>query len=383
MMAGSSSYMYKIGFLVNPIAGMGGAVGLKGTDGKSYLEEAIKRGAIPLSPRKAKVTLQKLYEYRHDFTLLTCSGVMGENIIKEVGYKKYTVLYHLEGPNYSTAEDTKKVCNLFLEFKVDFILFCGGDGTARDIFTVVREEIPILGIPAGVKMHSAVFGITPKISSEIVKMFLKGKTETQEAEIMDTDENLYRKGRLQTKIYGYAKTPYVPTLVQAGKSIFYNESDSESKENIAQFAYEFMNDDSLYILGAGTTIEAIASKLKIKKTLLGVDLVKNRKLIMADVNEKEILDVLEKEKKAKILISPIGAQGFIFGRGNQQISHQVIKKVGIDNIIILATPYKLSKTPILLVDTGDEELDKKLSGYQRIITGYRIAQRHQIGLNIT
>lgn len=370
--------MKKIGLVINPIAGMGGAVGLKGTDGVENLDEAIKRGATKIAKVRSKITLKELRHHHRDFSFLTCSDEMGEDALRELNYSKFKIVYTQKDNDGTSAYDTKSACAAFLKPNVSFILFAGGDGTARDIFSVVRDDMPILGIPCGVKMHSSVFAINPKMAAEIAIEYLHGKLEVKDSEIMDTDEYLYRKNQLATKVFGYAKTPYKPNLVQRSKSVFVHEDEEESKSNIATFADEFMNDDSLYIIGAGTTTKAIFDKIGLEKSLLGVDIVKNKQLIKKDVNEKDILEIIESEKKVKILISPIGAQGFIFGRGNQQISAEIIKKVGVENVIILATPYKLSQTPTLLVDTGDIQLDKELSGYKRIVTGYRIAQLHEI-----
>jgi predicted polyphosphate/ATP-dependent NAD kinase len=366
--------MKKIGFLINPIAGMGGTVGLKGTDGASTLKEAIRRGANPLSRDRAKKTLEVLVNSELD--LLTCAKEMGGFALEEAGFSRYNVVY--SPPDQTTAQDTKNACERFLDRGVDLILFCGGDGTARDIYTVVERRTPILGIPSGVKMHSAVFAINPEAASKIVLDFLQGKTSLGEAEIMDTDEEKYRQGKLDIKVFGYALTPYEPLLVQGSKSVFYSVTEEKSKEDIARFAIEFMRDDSLYILGPGTTIKKVSDLLDIDKTLLGVDVVKDQELIAKDVGEGELLKLLETEKKAKILVSPIGAQGFVFGRGNQQISPEVIEKVGVENIIILATPHKLKQTPALFVDTGDTELDRQLSGEVQVIVGYRLAQRKRI-----
>ncbi len=190
------------------------------------------------------------------------------------------------------------------------------------------------------------------------------------------------------KVFGYAQTPYEPVLVQQGKILFQSVSEEKAKEEIAKFACEFMADDSLYILGAGTTTHKIAELLGLgeEKTLLGVDAVKNRELVGKDLNERELLRLLnnenEKKKKenfpVKLLVSPIGAQDFVFGRGNQQLSVKMIEKVGVENVIVLATPQKLSKTPFLPVDTGSEELDKQLSGHMSVVCGYRMAQRKEV-----
>ena len=372
----------KIGFLINPIAGLGGSVGLKGTDG--LVEEALKRGAKPVACERAKKCMQEL-ELGASSVILTCSAEMGENAVINKS-QRYEVVYSFAGD--STSEDTKNACKTFLEERVDLLLFCGGDGTARDVYSVVGKDIPVIGIPAGVKMHSAVFAISPGGAAKIVEHFAAGKAELRDAEVMDTDEDAYRRNELRMKVFGYAQTPYEPLLVQQGKSLFQSVSEEKAKEEIARFACEFMADDSLYILGAGTTTHKIAELLGLgeEKTLLGVDAVKNRELVGKDLNERELLRLLKKENEkkkkgkspVKLLVSPIGAQGFVFGRGNQQLSAKVIEKVGVENVIVLATPHKLSETPFLLVDTGSEELDKQLSGYVSVVCGYRMAQRKEV-----
>jgi predicted polyphosphate/ATP-dependent NAD kinase len=362
----------KIGFLINPIAGMGGSVGLKGTDGLA--EEALKLGAMPIAGERAKKCMKEL---NIDSLILTCSGAMGEDALPKS--LKYEVVYSFDGRS-STSADTKKACTRFLEEGVDLLMFCGGDGTARDVYSVVERDIPIIGIPAGVKMHSAVFAISPKGAAKIVEHFVEGKAEVRDAEVMDTDEDAYRRNELRMKVFGYARTPYEPVLVQQGKSIFQSVSEESAKEEIARFACEFMRDGSLYILGAGTTIHKVAELLGLdeEKTLLGVDAVKEGKLVGKDLNEQGLLQLLANEQNAKLLVSPIGAQGFVFGRGNQQLSAKVLEKVGVENVIVLATPHKLSETPFLLVDTGSEELDEQLSGYMSVISGYRMAQRKEV-----
>jgi predicted polyphosphate/ATP-dependent NAD kinase len=360
-----------IGFVINPVAGMGGSVGLKGTDGR--VKEAVERGAKPLAEKKAETALKGLLGQK--ITFLTCADSMGEDVLKTAGFS-CEVIYSPR--KETTAEDTKAACKLFLEHKVDLILFCGGDGTARDVYSITRNKTPMFGIPAGVKMHSAVFSITPAAAADVVIQFLGARPHLTEAEVMDIDEEAYRNGKLSAKLFGYAKIPYIPEKVQGRKMTFETETDEESKDKIATFALEFMWDNSLYIIGAGTTTKRIMEKAKLPGTLLGVDLVKEWRVVGRDVNEEQILAALKNEPKAKIIVSPIGAQGFIFGRGSQQISPAVIRKVGIENIIVVATPHKLAQTPHLLVDSGDEELDRELSGFRQVVCGYRMAQRKKV-----
>ncbi len=361
-----------MGFLINPVAGMGGAVGLKGTD--KLVAEARKRGARPISPDRAKAALEALRGLGPEVLFFTASGEMGERVLQESSFE-YQVVY--QAPEDTGAEDSKTACKAFLDRKVDLIVFCGGDGTARDV-TSAAEDVPILGIPAGVKMHSGVFAISPEAAADLIGGYLRGELRLRETEIVDVDEEMYRSGILEASLYGLARTPYKPALVQERKQIYRSDNEEEFKDQIAIFASEFMRDGSAYIIGAGTTTSKIGAVLGIEKTLLGVDVVRGGKLVCKDASEKDLLSVLDEVEKAKIIISPIGAQGFVLGRGSQQISPKVLRRVGPDNLIIVATPHKLRDTPYLLVDTGDPELDKMLSGRRQVVTGYRMAQLKQV-----
>jgi predicted polyphosphate/ATP-dependent NAD kinase len=363
------SEIRKIGFLINPVAGMGGAVGLKGTDGLA--QEALARGAKPEAADRAKATLSLLRPEADNLFFFSASGEMGERVLSECGLK-YSVDY--QAPKNSGAKDTKAVCKIFLEKGVDLILFCGGDGTARDVAAVAAHQVPILGIPAGVKMHSGVFAVSPQAAAKLASGYLKGELKVRETEIVDVDEELYRAGELQTRLYATAKTPYQPALVQERKRIYESANEEEFKDQIAIFASEFMRDGSVYILGAGTTTAKIAKLLGIEKTLLGVDGIQSGRLVIKDASEKDLLAMLDLEKRVKIIVSPIGAQGFILGRGSQQISAEVLRRVGAQNLIIVSTPHKLSELDHLLVFTGDESLDKALAGRRQVVTGYRTAQ---------
>ncbi|MHC1631175.1 MAG: ATP-NAD kinase family protein [Methanotrichaceae archaeon] len=359
-----------MGFLINPISGMGGSVGLKGTDGLA--EEAKKRGAKPISPRRARATLEVLGEVNVLF--LTASNDMGEKVLQECNFEHLVVHQVSE---ISSASDTKAACRSFLGHDVDLIVFCGGDGTARDVASVVRSA-PILGIPAGVKMHSGVFAVSPQAAADLISEYLQDKLRVRETEIVDVDEEKYRSGILETKVYNIAKTPYKPAFVQERKQVYRSDSEDEFKHQIAEFASEFMRDGSAYVIGAGTTTSTIGEILGIKTTLLGVDVVCDGKLICEDASEQDLLRALDQVDKAKIIISPIGAQGFVLGRGSQQISSRVLRQVGVENMIIVATPHKLRELPYLLVDTGDLELDRLISGRCQVVTGYRIAQLKEV-----
>ncbi len=354
--------MKKVGFVLNPIAGMGGRVGLKGTDG--MVEEARKRGAHPIALEKAKEALQDI-----PAKIFTCASPMGKECVEEC-----EVVYH---PGKKTsATDTKEACKAFLESDVDIIIFCGGDGTARDVYGVLEKKIPILGIPAGVKMHSSVFAVNALAAREMLLHFLRENAQLIETEIIDVDEPAFRNNQLKTKIFGYVLTPYRKMLMQQGKTIFSSLSEERNKEEIARFL-ALVCKKGISILGGGTTTQKIAEELGIEISLLGVDIIKDGNIFARDVSEKGILSHLNGEK-ARIIVSPTGRQGFIFGRGNQQISPEVIRKVGINNIIIASTPYKLAHTPYLFVDTGDREIDKKLGGWRSVITGFGMAERKEV-----
>ncbi|MBM4248332.1 MAG: ATP-NAD kinase [Euryarchaeota archaeon] len=357
---------------------MGGRVGLKGTDG--VVDEAIKRGAVPVAPEKATLMLRALREardvYGARFLLRwkTAGGLMGERELVDAGWSlgEFEVVYR--PPERSSPADTRAACEVMMGLKTDLILFCGGDGTARDIFETVGVSVPILGIPSGVKMHSGVFGLNPVIVSEIVQEFLDGRLGNALVEILDLDEELYRKGEWRVRLFGQARTPHEPNYIQAGKLMIESESDDEVKEGIAEHMLDKLGAmrDALWILGPGSTLETIGRRLGIEKTLLGVDAVFGGELVAKDADERTLLGLLERHPRAVLVLSPIGAQGFVLGRGNLQLSPAVIRKVGLDNIIITATPSKLSRTPVLRVDTGDEELDRELDGKSFfVVTGFR------------
>jgi predicted polyphosphate/ATP-dependent NAD kinase len=348
----------KIGFIINPVAGMGGKVGLKGTDNLADL--ALRLGGEPVSLIRAQQALHSIEE-ENDMFFLTCSGEMGEKVLEKTRFK-FEVIY--ASPEKTSAEDTKKAAQKMLDMGCDLLLFSGGDGTAGDIVSVVDKKMPILGIPAGVKIFSPVFCVTPRECGRIVSTF----TETSIKDVLDIDEEAYRKNELNIRIKGEAVVP-VSTGVQGGKA---TSSSVDAKMEIAERLiddFKAQGKDVLYIIGPGTTTMEVKKRLGIDGTLLGVDAVRNGVSIKKDVSEKHLLEAIERfDEKVVIIVSPIGSQGFIFGRGNQQISPVVIRRA--DDIIMIASPDKLEFTPVLHVDTGDPQLDKKLRGYMKVLSGY-------------
>ncbi|MHC1626126.1 MAG: ATP-NAD kinase family protein, partial [Methanoculleaceae archaeon] len=221
-----------IGFVINPIAGMGGTVGLKGTDG--LMDEALRRGAVPRAGIRAREMLTLLPG--HGLRILTCGGEMGESVLREAGIRDYRIVHEPADP--STAADTRAACRAFGEEGVDLILFCGGDGTARDVLDAVGRRVPVLGVPAGVKMYSGVFATRPATAAEIISHI--ADLPLREAEVMDVDEDAYREGRLSTRLYGYATVPYLPGRVQGGKCVFESRDEDRAREEIARFIAEIM-----------------------------------------------------------------------------------------------------------------------------------------------
>ena len=368
----------KLGLIVNPIAGMGGRVGLKGSDGQDILEKAMELGAVPTSPRRAIEALRIISSIKDIVEIITYPHEMGEDEARECGFEPKVIGSIEKGR--TTAYDTLNAAREMLDLGVDLILFSGGDGTARDIYEAVRGEVPVLGIPAGVKIHSGVFAINPATAGDLAVKYLKGEqTVLRESEVMDIDERAYREDRLSARLYGYLMVPYEKTMVQSSKEGSGAQEES-SLEAIAKEITDNILDDHLYIIGPGTTTRPITEKFGLKKTLLGVDVIRSGKMVAADANESRLLGLIE-GAKAKIVVTVIGGQGFVFGRGNQQISPEVIRKVGKENIVIVATPGKLAslRGKPLLVDTGDAELDRELSGYYRVITGFGRRAVYRVG----
>ena len=359
----------RIGFLVNPIAGMGGRVALKGTDGTA-LEEAIARGAAPRAPQRAAEFAAALAQAGVPALWLTCGGPMGENVLRGASVPHEVVSMPRDA--VTLASDTKAAAEAFEARGAKLIVFVGGDGTAKDIFEVVGDRVPILGVPSGVKMHSGVFAINPQAAAEVVGDFCRGRTRLREGEVVDEDEEALRQGRIEVKLKGMARVAGSEGLVQASKVEYGGDIEEVSKKGIADNLLERWDESTLYIIGPGTTTGAVMEALGLAHTTLGVDIVKGRKLTKADATEAEIRAALAAhEGPAEILASVIGNQGFVFGRGNLQVTPEVIRSVGKAHITVLAAEGKVEKLKELLVDTGDPALDRELAGHWRVLCGYR------------
>ena len=361
----------KIGVIVNPIAGMGGRVGLKGSDGPDILERAKELGAQPECPDKAIIALRQLKEFNEgSLEIYTYPKEMGENEVRAAGFDPI-VLGSIDS-GHTTPEDTIQAAKDLLGQKVDLIFFAGGDGTARNILDAVHEEAAVLGIPGGTKIHSAVYAINPKTAGKLALEYLQGKVrDLKESEVMDIDEEAFRADILRAKLYGYMKVPNEHRMMQNLKS-GRGYGEEAALDLISRYIAFNLEENVLYIMGPGSTVRGVMNKLELENTLLGVDLVYNNKLLDKDVNEEKILKHLDRYDSYRIVITVIGGQGYLFGRGNQQISPKVIKRVGFKNIIVIATKNKMYSLfgQSLLVDTGDEELNAALTGYMQVMVGY-------------
>ena len=409
----------KIGLIVNPIAGIGGKVGLRGSDGPEIVAKARALGAVPESNAKTVQALQALAHNTDQAELYTCPGEMGETACQKAGLPCQLVTGKRVGTQEkvaaakttettfvtatatttsatktaasaanaavsettttdaavlnTTPADTTAAARALCQAGVELLLFAGGDGTARNILDAVGEKVTVLGIPAGCKIHSGVYALNPRDAGELAAKVASGRVAAvKEAEVMDIDEELFRKNIVQARLYGYLRIPDDAQLTQCSKSAG-NAGEAEEVDAIAEYVAESMEPDVLYIVGTGSTTAAVLQELHLPFTLLGVDLVYNKQLVAADCTEQQILAAMAKYPKVKLLVTVIGGQGYVFGRGNQQLSAAVLKKVGKENIIIIAAKSKVMALPNrrLYVDTGDAEVNKLLSGYVRIIVGYK------------
>lgn len=363
--------MRVVGLIINPVAGMGGSVGLKGTDGGMH-KQALALGAAPVAPQRAREALAHI-QRRDDIAWLVAPGAMGADIA--AGLDLTYLVVGATGEE-TTGEDTRRIARLMLDAGAELLVFAGGDGTARDVHDALSalppyQRIPVVAIPAGVKVYSAVFALSPHAAAELVDAFVEG-TGVVEEEVLDIDEAAFRENRLDAQLYGSLLVPAVERFLQPGKiPSSASPSVEENKRDIAASFVEGMSPETLYLLGPGTTVKAIADALALPKTLLGVDAVCDGALVAADVNERAILDLLKRYPRRKIVVTPLGGNGFIFGRGNKQFTPEVIRQVGREHILVVGAEDKMRRLPGLRVDTGDAALDEALGGYFEVAVGYK------------
>ncbi|ABG41892.1 ATP-NAD/AcoX kinase [Paraglaciecola sp. T6c] len=363
---------FKLGLVINPFAGIGGSVALKGSDGAHTRDKALALGATKLANSRTRLALQELLGVKDCVHIYTAGGEMGEALVAEMGFE-HTVVYQQEAVQ-SEPEDTERCVHVLQQQGVDLLLFAGGDGTARNVCHIVGESIPVLGVPAGCKIHSGVYAVTPQAAGRVVAMMVNGEIVTlQDADVMDIDETLFRQGRVNARQYGEMRVPselrYIQAVKMGGK-----ESDELVLADIAAHVIEFMDEhpERLFVMGSGSTVDFIMQELGLKNTLLGVDIVQNQQVVAHDVTASTLLEYAS-HVPVTLVITLIGGQGHIFGRGNQQLSPEVLKKIGRDNLLLVATKSKLQglKGKPLIADTGDITLDAQLAGVISVTTGYK------------
>jgi predicted polyphosphate/ATP-dependent NAD kinase len=367
----------KIGVIVNPIAGMGGRVGLKGTDGEGTVARALARGAVPEAGARARAALRHLLAAwpadRPPPLVLAPAGAMGEAPGRAAG-ATVRVVGGPAGPGATSAEDTRAAARAIVDEGVDLLLVAGGDGTARDVCAAVGEEAVVLGIPAGVKILSGVFGTSPTAAGQLAAAFLATPmAPTVEGEVVDLDEGDYRRGVVAPRLFGHLRVPR-GRRVQGRKAPSPPEAGAAAAA-IAADIVERMVPGRPWVLGPGSTVRAVADRLGLPKTLVGVDVVEigedGPRVMVADAAEVDLLAIV-RSAPTTIVLTPIGGQGFLLGRGNQPISAAVLRAAGPDALLVVAAAEKLAALGgrPLLVDTGEPTLDAELSGHARVVTGY-------------
>lgn len=365
-----------VGLVVNPIAGLGGRVGLKGTDGPDVVARALALGAEPMAPARAAEALAALRAAwpppDPPPQLVTGDGPLGLVAAVLAGYPAVSVGGPVAHP--TTGDDTRRLAAVLAEEPVDLLLFAGGDGTARDIVAAVGGTTVTLGIPAGVKVQSAAFATSPAAAGQLAAAYLASRVRrSEEREVLDLDEDAYRRGEVAPRLHGFLRVP-VGRLVQARKAPS-PASDTVAMGAIAADVAEGLIPGRCYVLGPGTTLRSVAAALGVPKTLVGVDVVSatpgGPQLTVADAGETAIREAVS-GRPVSIVVTPIGGQGFLFGRGNQPISPDIIRTAGRDQIVVVATPAKMAALGgrPLLIDTGDASLDRDLAGYMTVITGH-------------
>ena len=373
--------MFRLGVIVNPYAGLGGTVGLKGSDGEATVAEAFNRGAEPRAMARMRRALQVLLPWREQLHLFCYAGDMGESCAIALDFS-YTVVGS-PSAQITTAGDTCEAARVLMAQGVDLILFAGGDGTARNIADAVGTRQAVLGVPSGVKMHSGVYAITPEGAGHIVQLLLEGKwVPIVEQDVKDIDEDAFRAGQVRARFYGTLLVPEAPQFLQQVKNSG-AQVDELAQIDVASEVIEHLVDDTLYIVGPGSTTQVLLQQMNLAGSLLGVDLMRNQQLLATDVTAQDISNALDQHTgEVRIIITAIGGQGHIIGRGNQQLTPDILRRVGKENIQVIATREKilaLQGRP-LLVDSHDPVLDKTFAGYLPVITGYRERIMYPVGI---
>ncbi|MCP8465548.1 ATP-NAD kinase family protein [Pseudomonas sp. ZM23] len=367
---------FRVGLIINPLAGIGGPTALKGSDGVADL--ALARGAQPRAAERTRVALEQLLPVRERLEFLTFPGPMGADLLAEMGFS-HRLVGALEGER-SSATDTRHAVQALQEAGVALILFAGGDGTARDVAEVAREGQPVLGIPAGVKIHSGVYAISPRAAGALARRLVDGGlVRLTQGEVRDLDEAALRDGRVAARWYAELTVPeeghFMQHVKQAGM-----ETEELVLADLAAWLEDSWEQGVRYVFGPGSTLHGLAADLSLQTTLLGVDVIENGEVIARDVTEAELFALVHGHP-AFLLVTAIGGQGHILGRGNQQISPRVLRAIGIDRLRVIATKRKLGTLEgrPLLVDSGDAALDASFPAAVRVWAGYKEELLYPLG----
>lgn len=362
-----------IGLVINPLAGLGGSLGLKGSDGQALRDHLGELGARQRQRARSRTerALRPLLAADGAVRFCTWAGAMGEDALTALGLPHETA--GRAGGDISSAQDTRLAVRALRGQGIDLLLFAGGDGTARDIFDVVGDSFPVLGIPAGVKMHSGVFAVSPEAAGELLLQLVQGGlVGLTPREVRDIDEEAFRHDQVRSRFYGEMLVPGEGRYLQHTK-VGGRESAELVADDIAEWLAGRMEEGTTYLIGPGSTTAAIMARLGLPNTLLGVDVVRDGRLLAADADESRLLALLAAAPgDAGIVVTVIGGQGHIFGRGNQQFSPEVIRRVGLGNVTVVAAKSKIAALEgrPLLVDTDDPALDRELCGWHTVVTGY-------------
>ncbi|RCH74700.1 MAG: hypothetical protein DBX04_08985 [Candidatus Poseidoniales archaeon] len=370
--------MVKLGLLVNPDAGLGGRLGLKGSDGQA--EIARSRGAQDRSGPRMRIMLDHLVaiskESLDGIQWYLSEGRMGTDWIPPT-ISPFGIIH---SSNSSTdANDTSQLVASLIDSDIDLLIYAGGDGTTRDVVAALsqygRPELPIIGVPTGVKMHSGCFASSPKAAAEVLSAWLEGDLLLSSTEVLDLDEDLYREGKWVVRLYAEAITPASPRWMQGSKMRVEASGEEEVIQGLAEHVRETLIDDQMMIIwGSGGTLRTIGGILGFELNTLGIDITLGTNIVASDLNEKEILAALEEHQGDVILLlSPMGGQGFLIGRGNLQLSPDVLRMIGVDRVLGIVTPAKMLTLRSLRVETGDPEMDERFSKkkYLKVLQGYR------------
>ena len=387
----------RIGLVVNPDAGLGGRLGFKGSDGRAA--EARAAGAEDRAGPRMEQSLQALT------TLLSGSLNRTETKVTLVGWEGRmgsswtpTSSEHFEfeaigtTPETTSDADTLALVTNLVEAGVEAIVYAGGDGTTRDIVKALEtmgeaaQEIPLVGVPGGVKMHSGCFATTPKAAAEVVLAFILGDLRCAITEVMDLDEDVYQEGVWKVRMYGEAWTPSSPRFMQGAKEQVERSSEVDTIEGLAHHVQTLLEDqpDLMIVWGSGGTLRRMGEHVNLELTLLGIDIQgpsdDGERTFYGDLNEQQLLEILSKhvdengeERPRLLLLSPMGGQGFLIGRGNLQLSPAVLRTIGFDSILGVATPAKLIGLNAVRIDTGDSLLDDLIHSkrFIKILQGFR------------